>query len=89
MFTDLPPAELLEDLAQKGYQEAAICGGASIYTMFLKAGLVDTLYLTIEPKLFGQGVNLLTEKLDLNLELREVKRLDERVVLLKYAVRWG
>ena len=45
--------------------------------------------ITIEPKLFGQGVNLLTEKLDLNLELREVKRLDERVVLLKYAVRWG
>mgnify|MGYP001575330325 CR=1 FL=1 len=86
IYTSLPPAELLKNLALKGYQEVAICGGASIYTLFLKAGLVDTLCLTIEPKLFGQGISLFTKKIAANLELREVKKLDEQVILLNYRV---
>ena len=87
MYTSLPPAELLADLEKKGYQEAAICGGASIYTLFLEAGLVDTLYLTIEPKIFGQGVSLFGKKIAANLELQEVKKLDEQVILLAYRVK--
>src|SRR3989344_1882241 len=47
--TNKPPEELLADLEARGYKEAAICGGSNIYTMFLKAGLLDTLYITIEP----------------------------------------
>ncbi|MEA1929597.1 MAG: dihydrofolate reductase family protein [Patescibacteria group bacterium] len=86
MATDLPPAELLASLAGKGYQEVAIGGGTSIYTMFMRAGLVDTLYLTIEPKLFGQGLNLFSEVMEQDLELREIKKLDDQVVLLEYAL---
>ncbi len=88
-FTDLSPAQLLKELEQEGYQELAICGGSSIYTMFLKAGLVDTIYLTMEPKLFGQGIKLFNDKLKADLELKTVKNLDEKVVLLEYQVKNG
>lgn len=86
-FTDLPPEKLIAQLAQEGHQELAICGGTSIYTMFLKAGLVDTLYLTIEPKLFGQGVKLFNDKLDMDLELLDVKKLDQDVLVLTYSAK--
>ena len=85
-FTDLPPAQLLDELEQDGYQELAICGGASIYTLFLKAGLVDTLYLTVEPRLFGQGVSLFNTKISADLKLVDVKKLDEQIILLEYTL---
>lgn len=86
-FTNLPPQQLLQELEQEGHQELAICGGTSIYTMFLKAGLVDTIYLTVEPKLFGQGVKLFGEKLNIDLGLIGTKKLDNNVVLLTYSVK--
>src|SRR3989344_7183807 len=82
--TDKPPAELLKDLEARGYTEVAICGGASIYTMFMKAGLVDTLYLTIEPLLFGTGVSIFNEQLEVNLKLISVTNLSNNVLLLEY-----
>src|SRR3989344_2550515 len=42
------PKVLLARLGKEGYREAAICGGATIYTMFMEAGVVDALYLTME-----------------------------------------
>lgn len=85
--TQLEPKALLESLEKRGYQEAAICGGASIYTMFMKAGVVDTLYLTIEPLLFGAGVSIFNEPLDVNLKLLNFKRLNDNVLLLEYSCR--
>lgn len=82
--TSLPPAELLKQLEGRGYTEAAICGGATIYTMFMKAGLVDMLYLTIEPLLFGSGIPLFTEPLDVNLQLASSRTLADNVILLEY-----
>ncbi len=84
--TNKPPAELLKDLEARGYTEAAICGGSHIYTMFLKAGLLDTLYITIEPLLFGSGVTILSEPVEANLKLVSSKQLTDQVVLLEYNV---
>ena len=80
------PADLLSDLETRGYKEVAICGGASIYTMFLEANLVDTLYLTIEPKLFGKGVSLLNKLTNVSLTLATTKHLSKDVLLLEYKV---
>jgi dihydrofolate reductase len=49
--TQKDPGELLEDLERRGYREVAIGGGATIYTMFMEARLVDKLYLSA----FQQG----------------------------------
>lgn len=84
--TDLEPAELLKKLEQDGHQEVAICGGAMIYSMFMKAGLIDTLYLTIEPVLFGKGVKLFTEDISARLQLVSSSKMGENAMLLEYRV---
>lgn len=84
--TSEPPAELIKRLKTEGATGLAICGGASIYNLFMAAGVVDDLYLTIAPKLFGTGVPLFGETLDTNLQLLETERLDDNTVLLHYRV---
>lgn len=85
--TQKEPAELIKDLENRGYREAAICGGSTIYTMFMEAGLVDKLYLTIEPVLFGSGMTLFNKKFDAKkLELKSMQKLGDETVLLEYDV---
>lgn len=83
-MTSKAPAELLRELEARGFKEVAICGGASIYTMFIKAGLVDTIYITIEPLLFGSGVTMFSEPIEANLKLISSKKLSDEVILLEY-----
>lgn len=85
--TTKEPAELLKDLEARGFKEVAICGGATIYTMFMKAGVVDTLCLTIEPLLFGSGVSIFNEPLEQHLTLLSAKNLSNNVLLLEYSCR--
>ncbi|HUB93606.1 MAG TPA: dihydrofolate reductase family protein, partial [Verrucomicrobiae bacterium] len=61
--TDQTPVELISKLQQEGVRAVAICGGTSVYDQFIRAGLVDELYLTISPLLFGQGLSLFTHTL--------------------------
>lgn len=85
-FTNLPPKELLTALIAEGHTEVAICGGATIYTQFMKAGVVDTAYLTVEPVVFGSGIKLFTEPLDNELVFKKLHQLSEQTVVLEYSV---
>jgi dihydrofolate reductase len=40
------------------YRTVALIGGTEVYTYFLERGLIDNLYLTIEPLIFGNGLDL-------------------------------
>lgn len=84
--TSLPPGELLASLAQEGYEEVAICGGRSIYDLFMRAGLVDELYLTVEPVLFGKGITLFSDINRTNLSLIATEKLNDDTILLHYKV---
>lgn len=86
MFYSDSPAQLLRELSRKGYEEAILAGGATINNLFIKPQLVDELLLTISPKLFGQGIALFSERLDLDLELIDMQQLDAGSVLLRYGV---
>lgn len=85
-ITAKSPADLLTELEGRGFKEVAICGGSMVYTMFMKSGLVNKLYLTIEPIVFGDGVRLLKESLDYKLKLENCDKTDEGALLLEYAV---
>jgi dihydrofolate reductase len=80
------PAVLLARLKAEGATGVAICGGAQIYRLFLEAGLVQELYLTVVPVLFGQGVTLFDHELAASLELIGTEQLDDNAVLLHYKV---
>ncbi|HKU17972.1 MAG TPA: dihydrofolate reductase family protein [Candidatus Saccharimonadales bacterium] len=84
--TQEPPADLLRRLEAEGHTQVAICGGSKIYDMFLQASLVDELYLTIEPQLFGAGVPLSVHSSDHKLKLLACTKLSDDVVLLHYEV---
>lgn len=81
------PRTLVERLADAGYTGLAVCGGASINSLFLDAGLVDELYLTVEPVLFGAGVPLLRNTSPHRLTLLECTNLNDNTLLLHYAIK--
>jgi dihydrofolate reductase len=54
--TTKEPKELVRDLIFRGFPGIAIIGGAEIYQMFIEAGEIDRIYLTIEPIEFGHGI---------------------------------
>ena len=84
--TQAEPEALLKELESKGYKEVAVCGGSTIYTMFMEAGVVDKLYLSVEPVLFGQGMTLFNKELDVKLVLVQERKLGEQTLLLEYDV---
>ena len=86
-FMKAKPEEVVKYLEKKGYQSAILGGGAQTNSFFLKAGLVDEIYITVEPKIFGVGMNFTEgEDLDLNLELIESKEIGDQAVFLKYRI---
>lgn len=54
--TQKEPARLINDLILRGFGRIAIIGGAEIYRMFIEAGEVEGIYLTIEAEKFGHGI---------------------------------
>ena len=84
-YTNTQPDQLLKELEERGFKEVILGGGTTINSLFLNAGLVDEIQITIEPLLFGGGLTLFKD-LDLNqkLELIEMKDLGTNVVNLRY-----
>jgi len=54
-FTDKSPQSIHEYLHNAGKRSVLLVGGSQIYSLFINAGLVDDMYLTIEPVLLGEG----------------------------------
>ena len=86
-FMKAPVEEVVKYLENKSYQSAILGGGARTNSFFLKAGLVDEIYITVEPKIFGVGMNFTEgEDLDLDLELIATKEIGDNAVQLRYKV---
>jgi dihydrofolate reductase len=81
------PQDLLQKLEARGFKEVAICGGAEIYSMFMKSGLVSKIYLTIEPVLFGKGVHLFNDDFHRQLTLVSAGQAENGALLLEYNVK--
>lgn len=84
--TKLPPAELLAKIKSEGYTNVAICGGSQVYTKWMQSGLINTLYLTIEPVLFGTGIRLFIEEITAQIRLKERRLLSDQTTVLEYEV---
>lgn len=87
-FTNTQPKELIKELESRGFGSIILGGGATINGLFLKENLIDEIWLTIEPKIFGTGLDLF-RGVDVNLDLGliEVKNLDENVIQVRYKVK--
>ncbi len=87
-FKNLTPSELLTMLKMRKYESLLLVGGGTLNASFLAEGLVDELYLTLEPKIFGSGALVFAQgEFGANLRLLEVTKLNtEGTLLLRYAV---
>ncbi|OGH18598.1 MAG: hypothetical protein A2868_02435 [Candidatus Levybacteria bacterium RIFCSPHIGHO2_01_FULL_40_15b] len=85
-FTSETPRQLYDRMID--HSKMLLVGGSKIYSSFMKEGLVDELYLTIEPVVFGNGKNLFSdESFETKLELVSSKKLNKKgTILLKYRV---
>jgi dihydrofolate reductase len=85
-FTDDSARLILDKLQKRGYTTAVIGGGSVIYSLFLKENLIDTIYLTVVPKIFGTGIPLF-QKLNIPTKtcaLTNIEKLGKGEFLLKY-----
>jgi dihydrofolate reductase len=71
-------------LKTNNYKLIAILGGAQTYTYCLQNNLFDELYLTIEPVVFGEGIDLFAGKIALNnkFKILSTKKLNRQGSLL-------
>lgn len=81
------PQEIINYLKEKNFSSVILGGGAYTNGTFLSAGLVDEILITVEPKLFGLGLNF-SEGFDLNLNLKllECNQIGDEAVQLRYEV---
>ena len=87
-FSDESPREICERLRGSGNTVLTLVGGSSLATSFFRESLIDELWLTIEPKLFGKGINLISDTdLDVTLKLVDIQKVNEEGTLItKYLI---
>lgn len=87
LFCNPNKINIAELITHLGYKKVALLGGAQTYTYFLSQGLIDNIYLTIEPLVFATGINLFSGKKSYlkKFKLVSVKKLNKKgSILLHY-----
>jgi len=87
-FTAESPARLVEKYEKAGYREMLVAGGPHVATSFLKEHLINEIWLTVEPRIFGTGGNfVINTNLDIKLKLLTIEKINDLgTLLVKYAV---
>jgi len=77
----------LELIKDKGFEQALVTGGGETNKAFLETGLIDEIYLDIEPLIFGEGIPLFSpSNVELKLKLLETKKISDQTIQLHYKV---
>lgn len=69
--------EVYEKAQGMGFKKVALLGGPATNINFLRAGLVDEIFLTVEPVTIGHGIRFLGEPLESRWILAGTKRLNK------------
>ena len=88
-FSSAAPRDLVASLEGRGYDSLLLLGGGHVNAAFLQAGLVNELYMTIEPVLFGMGTPMVDGAVpNVQLQLLDTRPLnDTGTLLLHYVVK--
>lgn len=87
LVTAEEPEGILKLLETRGYETAFLAGGGKLNASFAQKGLIDEIYLDIEPLLFGKGIDLFADKaFECKLELVDTKQLNKDTLQVHYKV---
>lgn len=83
-FSSLSPTALVAEFEERGFTRLALVGGAQTAAGFLQSGLVNELFLTLEPVFFAQGLSWedLLQEYKVDFSLVTSTRLNDRGTLL-------
>jgi dihydrofolate reductase len=86
VFTNESPATLISKLRRRRGKNVWLMGGGELARDFLKADLVDELYLGVVPVLLGEGIPLFSAGFpQRDFALIENKTYSKGLIALKYA----
>jgi dihydrofolate reductase len=85
-FTSGLPEDIVTDLQKRNKTRCAVLGGGEVYTLFLAKNLLNELWLTVEPRIFGDGKKFVAERMDISLSLKDMLKFSEHTILLKYRI---
>lgn len=86
-YTSKSPKEIISKLKDEGHEYVTVTGGSIINGLFMNAGVVTDLLITITPHIFGAGVPLFTDlKHDMNLVLVDSRPMGPGEILNHYKV---
>ncbi len=86
IITSKTPNEVVEMLKNKELEKLLLIGGSVTNKQFIQAGLVDELFLTVEPIVFGLGIKLFSDAVLTKLKLLEVVDLTDQTKVFHYRV---
>ncbi len=81
------PEKALFELEEMGYKSAVLGGGSNLNSQFLEKGLIDEIWLTVEPKIFGEGLGVFAKPAEVELELLDLKKIGKYSIVLKYKIK--
>ena len=82
--------EVYKQIEAMGFEKVALLGGPATNLNFLRAGLVDEIFLTVEPVTIGRGIRFLNEPLVTNWTLADTQVLNARgTIVLHYVASLG
>jgi len=79
--------DILARVEADGFACVLIAGGASVYSQFLSQGLVDELFLTVEPYLFGKGIPLVQNMDAVKMTFADSEQIGPQTVVLHYRLK--
>lgn len=84
-------SEICEHLARNDIKHLALLGGPNINAQFLEEKTVDEIFLTIEPLILGQGINMVEHLTSpIHLELKHMNTMkNSNSSLFHYKVKYG
>jgi dihydrofolate reductase len=86
-YTSDSPKKIIDDLKNEGHNYITVTGGSIINGLFMNAGVVTDLLITITPHVFGAGVPLFANlEHDMNLQLVDSRPLGPGEILNHYEV---
>ncbi len=78
--------DILKFVKKFGWKQVAVLGGTKTYTYFLEKGLLDELYLTVEPVVFCSGLPLFNGKFKIRKpRIISIKKLNRKGSILIHA----
>jgi dihydrofolate reductase len=86
-YTSSSPKEIITALEMRDFDTVFIAGGSSVYSQYLTAGLVNEIWLTINPIVFAKGIPLFNAEIpSTSFHLVEHRLITADSLFLRYAL---